>query len=120
MPFKLIYIVISLQGVNILGSSLFGAVYGLTTPNPCGKSKKKSNTLVSSMRKTLQEKNPRAKLLLTTGFCGAFTTFSTFSVDIVTLILDKQQYNKAATLFLGSNIISFSAAYAAVRFTRAL
>ncbi|WP_434525528.1 fluoride efflux transporter CrcB [Photorhabdus asymbiotica] len=32
--------------------------------------------------------NPAWKLMLTTGFCGGLTTFSTFSVEIVYLLLD--------------------------------
>ncbi|NHB94162.1 fluoride efflux transporter CrcB [Photorhabdus cinerea] len=32
--------------------------------------------------------NPAWKLMLTTGFCGGLTTFSTFSVEVVYLLLD--------------------------------
>ena len=40
--------------------------------------------------------NPQAKLLLITGFCGGFTTFSAFAAENLTLFL-QQQYG---TLFL--------------------
>lgn len=39
---------------------------------------------------------PRIKLLLTTGFLGGFTTFSTFSLETVTLF----EIGKTATAFL--------------------
>ena len=51
----------------------------------------------------------RANLLLGVGFCGAFTTFSTYSVDAVKY-LQSQQYFRFAALVLGSNVLSIGAA----------
>ncbi len=51
--------------VNVIGSLALGVLLGL----------------LLSERMT----SPTAKALLATGFCGAFTTFSTFSVETVTL-----------------------------------
>jgi hypothetical protein len=48
-----------IAGVNIFGSFLLGAV-----------------TVSSAL-------SPTMKLMLGTGFCGAYTTFSTYSVDVV-------------------------------------
>ena len=42
-------------------------------------------------------------LAISTGFCGAFTTFSAFSVDIAFLIRDKQYFNTVS--FLTSSIL---------------
>ena len=44
---------------------------------------------------------PRARLLLGTGLCGGFTTFSTFAVDIVGL-LETRQYATAAASLAGA------------------
>ena len=49
---------LSIMAVNILGSFLLGSVTGALPGTP-------------------------AALLVGTGFCGAFTTFSTYSVDVV-------------------------------------
>mmetsp|Transcript_42350 Transcript_42350/g.90426 ORF Transcript_42350/g.90426 Transcript_42350/m.90426 type:complete len:80 (+) Transcript_42350:151-390(+) len=49
------------------------------------------------------------QLLLGTGFCGAFTTFSTYSVDTLKL-LQKQEYLKASALVASSNVLSIAAA----------
>ncbi|HZF25323.1 MAG TPA: fluoride efflux transporter CrcB [Steroidobacteraceae bacterium] len=43
--------------------------------------------------------SPTTRLLITTGFLGALTTFSTFSAETVTLLL-RAQYGWAATLVL--------------------
>lgn len=61
-------------GINVVGSFILGTVAGspvATSPNASGLT-------------------PRAKLLLGVGFCGSFTTFSTFSVDIVTMLSQGQ------------------------------
>ncbi|PWT76175.1 MAG: fluoride efflux transporter CrcB [Bacteroidetes bacterium] len=52
--------------VNLFGSFLIGVFYGLS---------ERGNLLT-----------PEWRLLLTTGFCGGFTTFSTFSYENVTLL----------------------------------
>ena len=54
------------MSVNIVGSFLLGLSCGL-----------------------LPDANPRLQLLVTTGFMGAFTTFSTFSGDFVQLLETK-------------------------------
>lgn len=52
--------------VNILGCLLIGMVYGLAENNICI--------------------SPALKLLLTVGFCGGFTTFSTFMNESLSLL----------------------------------
>jgi CrcB protein len=52
--------------VNILGCFIIGLVYGLS---------EKGNLLT-----------PEWRMLLTTGFCGGYTTFSTFAFENVTLL----------------------------------
>lgn len=56
--------------VNALGSLIIGGVMQLST----------ERALVS----------PEARLLLTTGFCGGLTTFSTFSLETLMLLRDQQ------------------------------
>lgn len=54
--------------VNIVGSFLIGIFYGLS---------ERGNIL-----------NPEWRVFLTIGFCGGFTTFSTFSNENISLIRD--------------------------------
>lgn len=56
--------------VNIIGSFLIGALLGLA---------EKENML-----------SPAANVMLVTGFCGGFTTFSSFADDIFLLMQHKQ------------------------------
>ena len=54
---------------------------------------------------------PRASLAFGTGFCGAFTTFSTFALDSVTLIT-AERYALAAAYVLANNCLSIGGAAA--------
>lgn len=47
--------------------------------------------------------SPGVRLLLTTGFCGGFSTFSTFSYETVTLLRDSEYLY--AGLNIGLNIV---------------
>ncbi|NMM49361.1 fluoride efflux transporter CrcB [Marinigracilibium pacificum] len=69
--------------VNLSGSFLIGVILGLTT----------------------QTDNPseNLKLLLATGFCGAFTTFSTFSFE--NLILIKEQNYLVAIIYTSISFV---------------
>lgn len=66
-----------IAAVNIIGSFVLGAV-----------------AVMSPL-------SPRHKLLLGTGLCGSFTTFSTFSVDMVHL-LEAERWGTAAGYFAGT------------------
>jgi CrcB protein len=72
--------------VNILGSFLFGLVFALTEPR-------------LSSPQTLQ-----LRIILLTGFMGAFTTFSTFTFDAVRLGRDGDWLNAAAYVLLSVGI----------------
>ncbi|MEO7103343.1 MAG: fluoride efflux transporter CrcB [Gemmatimonadaceae bacterium] len=55
--------------------------------------------------------SPETRILLTTGFCGGFTTFSTFSYETATLI-EGGQYRRAATYVVLSVVVSVVATFA--------
>ena len=79
----------STVGINITGSFLLGVITKLGL----------SNVL-----------SPPAILLLGTGFCGAYTTFSTYSVDVIKS-LNANQYQQAFTLIAASNVLGIAAAF---------
>jgi len=80
--------------INVMGSFLLGAVYAQHPSIPS-----------------------KTSLLVGTGFCGAFTTFSTFSVDVVHMI-EKNQYSKAFVYVASTNILSIGAALFAYKLFR--
>ncbi|MEO8623606.1 MAG: fluoride efflux transporter CrcB [bacterium] len=74
--------------INVVGSLLLGFILEYAT----------GSTAVS----------PEMRLLLSTGFCGGFTTFSTFSNESVRLIQGGEY--RRATVYVGlSLILSFAA-----------
>ena len=73
--------------VNVLGSFLLG---GATAAVP----------------------GTRASLLVGTGFCGAFTTFSTYAVDVVQMANGPNGIPAAAALAIATNTLSVGAAAA--------
>ena len=75
-------------GINVLGSALMGIVVGVFT----------ASNLTSQ----------DAKLFLTTGVIGGFTTFSTFSLDAAVL-WERGQQLAAAAYVVASVIVSLMA-----------
>ncbi len=87
--------------VNIIGSLILGLLAGL---------------VVSGSRPMLPD---QARLLFMTGFCGSYTTFSTFSLQ--TLELFEAGYPlRALANILGSLILCLSAVYLGVILGNAL
>lgn len=84
--------------VNVLGCLLIGLFYALA----------EKGTLAS----------PTLRLLLTTGFCGGFTTFSTFSYETLTL-LETEHYLLVALYVAGSVLLGLLATFAGAALVRA-
>jgi CrcB protein len=85
-------------GINVVGSFILGGVTAaplVTTPS----------------KSTFGGLTPRSKLLMGVGFCGSFTTFSSYSVDVVTW-LAKGETAKVASYILANNVGGVMAAAA--------
>ena len=63
--------------------------------------------------------SPTLFLLLTVGLCGGYTTFSTFTLDLLTLI-ERGSYGRAAGYVALSVLLSFTALVAGYQWARAL
>jgi CrcB protein len=85
--------------INIVGSALMGVVVSLFA--------------------TMNIGHPDARLFLTTGIIGGFTTFSTFSLDAVAL-WQRGQHLGAVAYVLASVLLSLVALTATMALTRRL
>ena len=85
-------------GVNIIGCLLIGIVFGII---------ERGNM------------NPEWRLFLATGILGGFTTFSTFSLETVTMIRDGQSLSALAYVAL-SVVIGLAATFVGISVTRVL
>jgi CrcB protein len=85
--------------VNVTGSLLLGALlrYSLDTPGV----------------------SPEVRALFATGFCGGYTTFSTFSYETMAL-LQADDYRRAGGYALASVVLSLLAMFAGFEFARVL
>jgi fluoride exporter len=83
--------------VNIFGCFLIGIIYALT-----GK-----GNLVS----------PEMRLFLATGFCGGYTTFSSYAYENISLFQDGEFYY-AGLYIIMSNAIGFAAVYLGILFVK--
>lgn len=63
--------------------------------------------------------SPEIRLLLTTGFCGGYTTFSTFSYETARLLEDGE-WSRGATYIAASVIVSLIGTFIGFALARAL
>jgi CrcB protein len=85
--------------INVTGSLLLGMIvrYAVATP----------------------EMSVELRALLTTGFCGGYTTFSTYSYETAALI-ETGQYGRAGAYAIGSAALALLATFAGFALVREL
>ena len=85
--------------VNVVGCFLIGIIFALSD---------RGNIL-----------SPEWRVLLTTGFCGGFTTFSTFSYESLRLLQDGE-YLYVGVYVLASVVVGLAATYVGIILIRSL
>jgi fluoride exporter len=87
---------LSTLSVNIVGSFIIGIIYALAEKSKI---------------------SAEVRILIATGFCGGFTTFSSFAFENVKLLQDGEFFNTALYVVL-SLVIGFIAVYLGILFTK--
>mmetsp|Transcript_4046 Transcript_4046/g.7726 ORF Transcript_4046/g.7726 Transcript_4046/m.7726 type:complete len:219 (+) Transcript_4046:51-707(+) len=87
-------------GINIVGSFVLGTLAGMPTVDPAAASLDHHRGITA-----------RSRLCMGVGFCGSFTTFSTFSVDVATM-LGKGEMTRAFSYLALNNVGGVMAAFA--------
>ena len=85
--------------VNVIGCFMIGIIFALSD---------RGNIL-----------SPEWRVLLTTGFCGGFTTFSTFSYESLRLLQDGE-YLYVGAYVLASVVVGLAATYVGIILIRSL
>lgn len=101
-------------GINVCGSLVLGFLSGV--PNASCTTVSNSSSM-NGDQLFVKGISPRLRLCMGVGFCGSFTTFSTFSVDIIGF-LGKGEMVKAFSYIAVNNIGCIGAAYAGFNVAR--
>ena len=87
---------LSTLSVNIIGSFIIGIIYALAEKSKI---------------------SAEVRILIATGFCGGFTTFSSFTFENVKLLQDGEFFNTALYVLL-SIVVGFLAVYLGILLTK--
>ncbi len=93
--------------INIFGSFILGSLAGTPTID------------ASTTKQDVKGISPRMRLMAGVGFCGSFTTFSTFSVDIVGM-LNSGKFARAIAYATANNVGGIAAAFAGFNMAKRL
>lgn len=102
-------------GINVCGSLILGFLGGI----PSITSAVSNSSNVNGDPKIVQGITPRTRLCAAVGFCGSFTTFSTYSVDVIGF-LSKGETLRAFSYIAVNNIGGIGAAYAGFKVARTI
>ena len=112
-PKRMPYLGWHTAGINVCGSLILGFLAGVPTVTPVSESTSSS----SNGDRFIKSISPRTRLLTAVGFCGSFTTFSTYSVDVIGF-LSKGENCRAMSYIAANNIGGIGAAYLGFKVAR--